>query len=190
LRAEQSGALTRRGVLTGAGATLLASMAGCAALNGGSTPAAVSIGGQASCDVCGMIIQKHPGPNGQIFYADHDPERHDPPFLFDSLKACAFDHYFTSQRQDRSTEAFYVTDYSSVDYTVSEKNGKANISSHETPKSFEKAKSVSYVVDAEVYGAMGTDFIPFSDEDEAGDFVEKYGGEVVPFGDITPATLQ
>jgi len=159
-------------------------------LDGGSTPAAVSVAGRASCDVCGMVISKHPGPNGQIFYADHDPQDHDAPFRFDSLKACAFDHYFRKQRGDWSVEAFYVTDYSSVDYSVSEEGGKAFISGHENPESFATAKSVSYVVDADVYGAMGRDFVPFSDEDDASSFAEEYGGTVVPFADITPATLK
>ena len=181
---------TRRGVLAGAGATVATSLAGCSMLDDGSTPAAVSVGGQASCDVCGMVISKHPGPNGQIFYADHDPEDHDPPFRFDSLKSCAFDHYFRKKRQDWSVEVFYVTDYSSVDYSVSEEGGKSFISGHENPESFAKAKSVSYVIDADVYGAMGTDFVPFSDEDEANDFAEQYGGKVAPFGDISPATLK
>jgi nitrous oxide reductase accessory protein NosL len=177
-------------VLVGAGATVATSLAGCSMLGDGSTPAAVSVGGTASCDVCDMVISKHPGPNGQIFYADHDPEDHDPPFRFDSLKSCAFDHYFRKKRQDWSVDVFYVTDYSSVDYSISEEGGKSFISGHENPESFATAKSVSYVVDADVYGAMGTDFVPFSDEDEASDFAEEYGGKVVSFGDISPATLK
>ncbi|MFT4889476.1 MAG: copper chaperone NosL [Halobacteriales archaeon] len=185
-----AGSLTRREVLAGTGATVAASLAGCSMLDGGSTPAAVSVGEQASCDVCGMVISKHPGPNGQIFYEDQDPQDHDPPFRFDSLKACAFDHYFRKKRRDWSIEVFYVTDYSSVDYSLSEEGGKSFISGHGNPGSFAKAKSVSYVLDADVYGAMGTDFVPFSDEDEASDFAEQYGGTVVPFGDITPATLK
>jgi len=187
---DHATSLTRRGVLAGAGATVATSLAGCSMLDDGTTPAAVSVGGQASCDVCGMVISKHPGPNGQIFYADHDPEDHDPPFRFDSLKSCAFDHYFRKKRQDWSVDVFYVTDYSSVEYSVSEEGGKSFISGHENPESFAKAKSVSYVIDADVYGAMGTDFVPFSDEDEASDFAEQYGGRVVSFGDISPATLK
>lgn len=155
-----------------------------------STPAAVSVGGQASCDVCGMVISKHPGPNGQIFYADQDPDGHESPFRFDSLKSCAFDHYFRKKRQDWSVEMFYVTDYSSVDYSMSEEGGKSYISGHENPESFAKAKSVSYVVDADVYGAMGKDFIPFSDEGDASEVAEQYGGTVVSFEEVSPATLK
>jgi nitrous oxide reductase accessory protein NosL len=187
---EDVRSLTRRGVLAGAGAIAATSLAGCSALDGGSAPTAVSVGGTKSCDVCGMVISKHPGPNAQIFYTNHDPEGHDPPFRFDSLKACGFDHYFTKKRQDWSIAAFYVTDYSIVDYSLSEEGGKTFISGHEAPESFARAKSVEYVVDADVYGAMGRDFVPFSDGDEATTFAEEHGGKVVSFEDISPATLE
>lgn len=180
--------VTRRGLLAGIGATAAGSVAGCASFGDGSTPAAVSVGGQASCDVCGMIISKHPGPNGQVFYADHDPEGHDPPFRFDSLQSCAFDHYF--QTQDGSVEVFYVTDYSKVDPAVFEDGGQSFVSGYETPESFANAESVSYVVDSEVRGAMGPDFVPFSDEADANDFVDRYGGRIVSFEDISPAMLK
>jgi len=180
--------VSRRGLLAGTGASLAASVAGCGAFGDGSTPAAVSVGDQASCDVCGMIISKHPGPNGQVFYADHDPEEHDPPFRFDSLQSCAFDHYF--KNQDWSVEVFYVTDYSKVGPAVFEDGGQSFVSGYESPESFANAESVSYVVDSDVRGAMGPDFVPFSDEADANDFVDRYGGRIVSFEDVSPAMLK
>ncbi|WP_439026707.1 nitrous oxide reductase accessory protein NosL [Haloarchaeobius sp. DT45] len=182
---------TRRAVLASGAAVAVTGLAGCLGSldGGGSTPTAVAIANQDACDVCGMVISKHPGPNGQVFWKDHTPADHDEPFRFDSLKQCLFPHRFEKTELDWEPAATYVTDYSSVEYTVSESEGTPYISSHTDPESFGPARDVYYVVDSDVHGAMGPDFVPFSDRDDADSFAAEYGGSVVEFGDISPALV-
>ncbi|WP_135823357.1 nitrous oxide reductase accessory protein NosL [Halorussus ruber] len=177
----------RRNVLRAGALGITASLAGCLGGltgDGGQAPAAVSLAGGLACDVCGMVIEKHPGPNGQIFYADESPEGHDNPARFDSLKQCFFPYKLEHDQMGWNLDAAYVTDYSSVEYDVSTQGGATTISSFTKPESFARAADLKYVVDSEVEGAMGPDFMPFSEEDDAQSFADEYGGEVVEYGDI------
>jgi copper chaperone NosL len=178
--------IPRRTVLAGASAGAAASVAGCLGGDGDAAPAAIAIKDAASCDVCGMVISKHPGPAGEIYWADAAPENRDPPFWFDALKQCFFPHYFEGVDAGRELSAAYVTDYSAVDYAVSTEDGETYISSHTAADAFAPAKSVSYVVESDVTGAMGPDFVPFSDASDADAFAAEYGGSVVDFEDVTP----
>lgn len=164
-----------------------ASLAGClGGLTGGSgeAPDPISLTGGLPCDVCGMIIEKHPGPNGQIFFESGSPDGHDNPARFDSLKQCYFPYKLEQQQGGKSIAAGYVTDYSSVDYDVTTQGGTTTISSYTEPESFARAKDLQYVVGSEVDGAMGPDFIPFSKRGDAQSFADEYGGEIVAYGDI------
>ncbi|MFD1646142.1 nitrous oxide reductase accessory protein NosL [Haloarchaeobius litoreus] len=181
--------MSRRTVLGASGALAATALAGCLGGNGDDTvPAAITIGSSDACDVCGMIITNHPGPNGQSYWQDLTPDEHDAPFRFDALKQCLFPHFFENRDQQR-LQAVYVTDYSSVDYTVSESGDAPYISSHPEAEAFAPARELSYVVGSDVNGAMGADFVPFSDAGDADAFAAEYGGEVVSFDDITPALV-
>ncbi|WP_267639859.1 nitrous oxide reductase accessory protein NosL [Haloarchaeobius amylolyticus] len=187
---QSSAGPTRRAVLATGAAVAATGIAGCLGGSGdGETPAAVAIGDQDACDVCGMVISKHPGPNGQVFWKGEDPEGHDSPFRFDSLKQCLFPHRFEKTDLDWAAAATYVTDYSAVEYTVSQSEGSPYISSHTEPGSFGAAEDMYYVVESDVQGAMGPDFVPFSDQDDADAFADEYGGSVVAFDDISPALV-
>lgn len=179
---------TRRSVLRAGAVGIGASLAGClGSLTGGGdgeVPDPISVAGGLSCDECGMVIEEHPGPNGQIFYDDERPEGHDNPARFDSLKPCFFPYKLQHERRDWSIAAAYVTDYSAVEYDVTTQDGTPIISSHTEPESFARAKDLHYVVGSEVEGVMGPDFIPFSNEDDATSFTDERGGEVVAYGDI------
>lgn len=133
-----------------------------------------------------MVISNHPGPNGQIYWADVDPDGRDAPFWFDSLKQCFFPHYFDGDDAGQTLEAAYVTDYSQVDYTVDTESGTPYITSHTPADSFADATELVYVVESDVEGAMGPDFVPFSDESDATAFADEYGGSVVAFDEVTP----
>ena len=178
----------RRSVLRASALGVAASLAGClgGVLPGDDSevPGPVSVAGGLDCDVCGMVIEKHPGPNGQIFYADESPEGHDNPARFDSLKQCFFPYKLEHDQMGWNIDAAYVTDYSSVEYDVSTQGGTTTISSHPEPDAFARAKDLQYVVNSEVEGAMGPDFIPFSTQGDAESFADEYGGEVVSYGDI------
>ncbi|WP_458207980.1 nitrous oxide reductase accessory protein NosL [Haladaptatus sp. NG-SE-30] len=177
----------RRNVLRVGALGIATSLAGCIGnvLQGnGDVPEPVAVGGGLDCDACGMMIKKHPGPNGQIFYESNSPKGHDNPARFDSLKQCFFPFKFEHEQQGWNLVAGYVTDYSSVDYDVSTQGGTTTISSHTEPESFARAKELQYVVDSKVEGAMGPDFIPFSKQSDAKSFADEHGGEVIAFGDI------
>ncbi|WP_323676494.1 nitrous oxide reductase accessory protein NosL [Halorubellus sp. PRR65] len=181
--------VSRRTVLAGASAVAVASVAGCLGGDDGVAPAAVAIADAAACDECGMVISKHPGPNAEIYWEDVDPDGHDAPFRFDSLKQCFFPHYFAGEDAGRSLDAAYVTDYSAVEYAVNTQDGASYITSHTGADSLADATDLDYVVGSDVEGAMGPDFVPFGDGADAEAFAAEYGGSVVPFDEISPTVV-
>jgi copper chaperone NosL len=183
------GSHTRRRVLLAGGTVLAASLAGCAGDGDEAPPAPVALTAGMDCEVCGMVVANHPGPNGEIFYADNTPADHDNPARFDSLRGCLFPYYFEHERKDWTATAVYVTDYSAVDYEVTERKGDTFISSHTGADSFTDATEATYVVGSGVQGAMGPDFISFGEGTDADEFVADHGGEVLAFDEVTPATL-
>lgn len=185
---QRGGSITRRHVLGTGGAVIAGAVAGC--LGGdGTAPAAVSLAGGLQCDVCGMVIEKHPGPNGQAFFAENGPEAHEPPARFDSLKQCLFPYLFERRARGWSETGVYVTDYSGVDYDVGDEGDTTVISSHPEAAAFADATGLHYVVGSDVEGAMGPDFVPFSERSDADDFVIEYGGDVLAYGDIDEAIV-
>lgn len=136
-----------------------------------------------------MVIQNHPGPNGQIFYADNTPEGHDNPARFDALRGCLFPSLFEHERYDWEVIGVYVTDYSRVDYSLSTEMGETYISSHTDAHSFVIAQDATFVVGSDLYGAMGRDFIPFSQRADAKSLADERGGELVSFDSINPSML-
>lgn len=174
-----------RRVILGFGATAATlALAGCLGGFDESAPAPVSIPSGADCDSCGMVIPQHPGPNGQIFFEEHEPESHSRPFRYDSLKQCLFPDLLEAQQLGRSELAVYATDYSSVDYSLETEGGTTYISSHVEATSFAPAQGLTYVIESAVDGAMGPDFIPFANRDEAEAFTGEHGGDLVAYDDI------
>ena len=180
-----------RSILRVGGIAAATVLAGCLGdgKSGGEVPSPTAIEAGAQCDVCGMVIANHPGPNGQLFYRDHRPKTHENPAWFDSLKACFFPYYFEKDRLDWTIAVGYVTDYSAVDYDLQDSGDETYISSHTEPASFADATAVSYVVGSDIAGAMGPDFIPFSAASDADAFAAEHGGQVLAFDDIDPELL-
>jgi|AntRauMinimDraft_4_1070384.scaffolds.fasta_scaffold00244_19 nitrous oxide reductase accessory protein NosL len=156
--------------------------------DGGKAPEAVTLDESDSCDVCGMVIPNHPGPTSEIFYADEEPAGHANPARFDSTWE-AFQFDFARQDEGWTREAFYVTDYSAVDYDLFEDGGDTLISTHPEADAFADADDVTFVVGSEVVGAMGRDLIAFGDEGDAEAFQSDYGGDLAAFDDIDEATV-
>lgn len=182
--------VTRRTVLVTGAAVTAGVLAGCMGdrqPDESPEPVALSAGDQ--CDVCGMVIADHPGPNGELFYAEESPAGHDNPARFDSLRGCLFPYYFEHERLDWDAIALYVTDYSTVEYTLSTEGDQTFISSHTEPGSFTDGRAAFYVVGSDVRGAMGSDFVPFSAREDADAFATDHGGDVLAFDEITPDTL-
>lgn len=173
--------VTRRTVLRGAGAAAGVAIAGCGDRE--ATPNPVTLSGD--CDVCGMIIEQRPGPNAQIFYADERPAGHDNPARFETTwEAFQFDF----DREDWTRQAFYVTDYSSVDWEL-RGTGPRIISSHRNAEDFVDATEVTFVVDSAIHGSMGPELIGFAATADATSFRENYGGQLVAFEDVTPTLV-
>jgi len=178
---------TRRQVLAAAGVASTVGLTGCLGGDGGSEPPdPVTLGTNADCDVCGMVIAQHPGPTAEIFYADQQPEGHENPARFDSTWE-AFQYDF--DHEDWTREGFYVTDYSTVDYELREDGGQTVISTYYDAESFTDATDVTFVVGSEVVGAMGKDLIGFSERENAEAFRDEHGGDLAPFDDVTPTMV-
>lgn len=180
---------TRRRVLLGAGTLTTAVLAGCLGSGGPDDEAAEPLDlteGQ-ECDVCGMAIAEHFGPAGQVFYADGKPADRDGPAWFDSVAELLVFH---AEREARGWEqrAAFVTDYSSVEYDLLEGDERLHISTHAAAGDFADATELHYVADSEVHGAMGEDFLPFSDQGDAEAFAEDHGGEVLGWGEVAGRT--
>jgi copper chaperone NosL len=188
---DRHGPIPRRGFLFAGSVVGAGLLAGCSSQrkSDGGPPDPVSLAANVECDVCGMVISEHPGPNGQIFYRDNSPETHDNPARFDSLKACLFPYYFEHEQLDWTAEVVYVTNYSQVDYGISTVEGQKYIRTATGSDTFVNASEVVFVVESEVQGAMGPDFIPFSEESDGASFADEFGGQTVTMDDITPEML-
>ena len=173
----------RRSVLRGAAtaATVgIGAIAGCLVDEPSTTepPEPIAIGDGKACDACGMVIADHGGPNGQVFFAgDHPPDR-DGPAWYDSLTELVTDRASAVDR-GREPIATYVTDYTAVEYEITEAGGDRVISSHVAAESFVDWNDAVYAVETGVVGAMGPDVVPFTDPATAESFVETEGGRVV-----------
>lgn len=167
-------------------ATLLP-LAGCGS-ESADQPNPVTLTTEDQCDVCGMVIPNHPGPSAEIFYAENRPSDHDNPARFDSTWE-AFQYNFERLDRGWSVAGFYVTDYSSVEYSLSSSDGDTLISTHPEAEAFVDAESVTFVVGSAVKGAMGRDLIAFSDSGDAESFRDEHGGSLVEFGDVSRETI-
>jgi nitrous oxide reductase accessory protein NosL len=181
----------RRTVLGGVATLGVTALAGCSALSGGGggdAPAPITLTQEHSCDVCGMVIPNHPGPSAEIFYPGREPAGHANPARFDSTWEA---YQFDFERRDEGWEAaaFYVTDYSSVDYRTFTEGGDTLISTHPEAEAFVSAEAVTYVVGSAVKGAMGRDLVGFTDRGDAESFRDEHGGQLMRHGDVTPATI-
>jgi copper chaperone NosL len=181
--------LSRRQLLGGSAAVTAGVLAGCLGGDGGTRPDPIDLAGGKQCDVCGMIIGDHYGPNAQIFYVDNSPESHANPAYFESLKACMFPYYFAHENYGWEVAAVYATDYSRTDYSLPSAGDRTYISTHTAAETFADATALSYVVGSAIDGAMGGDFLPFSASEDANAFADEHGGEVLAFEDITPAII-
>ncbi|THE64710.1 nitrous oxide reductase accessory protein NosL [Salinadaptatus halalkaliphilus] len=180
--AARTTALTRRTVLGGTAMAGLATIAGCLG-DDGDVPEPIAIADDQACDNCTMAIGQHPGPVGQTHYEQAaDVVGEDRPAQFCS-SLCTYTHTF---EQDAEPQGIYLTDYSSVDWSVSTDDGELEISNHLERDAFAQAGELALVVDSEVLGSMGGSMIGFRDADDADDFQAEYGGDRYDHEDVTP----
>ena len=171
----------RRTVLTAVGSGLAVGLAGCLGNGGGDSdlPAAVSLDDEQACDECGMVIEQHPGPTGQVFFDDHPPDREGPAW-FCSV-TCTYSYRFDREDEGLDPVVTYLTDYSEIDYSVDD---DPSISAHLAAEDHRPEADLSVVAGSEVEGAMGPELIPFGDSDDSEAFADEYGGDVRAAADV------
>ncbi|WP_418282611.1 nitrous oxide reductase accessory protein NosL [Halorubrum sp. DTA98] len=178
--------LGRRRLLTSVGASLSVSIAGC--LGGrDETATPITLDGERTCDQCGMIIEDHPGPVGQIHFADDEPEGGRPAGFCSST--CTYTYRFDASDVGRDVRTVFLTDYSIVDQDVFEEGSDVLFSSHVEAEAFTRTTELTVVATSEVAGSMGPDLIPFSDDADVESFVDDYGGEPMAAESVDRATI-
>jgi nitrous oxide reductase accessory protein NosL len=183
--------LSRRRLLAATGAVGASVTAGCLAGDGGGqteAPDPVALTGDKQCEVCGMVIEQHPGPTGQLYYRDNGPEGHNPPAWFCSGWE-TFTYHFEREERGWTLVAGYMTDYAAVDYDLYEEGGETFVTAHLEPDAFARLEDLYYVVGTDVNGAMGEDLIPFSERDAADQFASDRDGDVYELDGITPTLV-
>lgn len=177
--------INRRRLLAGTAALGITGIAGCFEGDEQNEAPAdpVSLDDGQACLACGMIIEDHYGPSGQLFYTGGQPEANDGVAWFDSVTELVTYHREQTDRGWELRDGF-VTDYSAVDYELVERDGTTYITSHVDASVFADLTDLRYAVGSTVEGAMGEDFHPFSDQEDAAAFVDEHGGAVRSWSEL------
>jgi copper chaperone NosL len=126
----------------------------------------VSIEAGDECHVCGMIITNFPGPKGEAYERGSEV-----PLKFCSTRDL-FSYLLQPENQARVTQV-YVHDMGATDWE------------HPADNAFVDARSAWYVADQPLKGAMGPTLASFKTREDAQAFIEKHGGRLLRFKDIT-----
>ncbi|MBV2236047.1 MAG: nitrous oxide reductase accessory protein NosL [Sterolibacterium sp.] len=154
----------RRLALAAFAGLLLTSLAGCGAVDE-SVPLPVEIDAGTSCTLDGMLLADFPGPKAQIHYAQGPVD-----FFCDTIEM--FSIYLRPEQQKR-IRALYVQDMGQADW--------------EAPQGhWIDARTAFYVADGALRGSMGKTLASFADETAARTFMEKHGGKLYRFEEVTP----
>jgi copper chaperone NosL len=128
-------------------------------------PEPVIIQNGEECDLCGMYINRFPGPKGQVFERGGiTPKR------FCSTRDM-FAYALQPEHQHR-IEHIFVHDVATAAWDEQEKAQYIN------------AKTAFFVSGHKLKGAMGPALASFSTEADADDFIQQNGGEIMKFSDI------
>ena len=178
----------RRTVLTSVFAAGSVAVAGCLGGEDGEAIDPVSLDGERSCDQCGMIVEDHPGPVGQIHFADDEPEGGRPAQFCSST--CTYRYRFDEVDADRDPVVTFLTDYSLVEQEVFEEGEDVLFSSHVESDAFARTASLTVVAGSDVAGAMGPELIPFSGDEDVESFRESYGGQAIDAEEVDREVIE
>jgi nitrous oxide reductase accessory protein NosL len=181
-------AITRLRAIAGVALVLPVSFAGC--LGGDSTASfePITLSEQRACDECGMILEDHPGPVGQVHFEDDEPEGGRPAEFCSSV--CTYAYRFDSEDAGRQPLVTFLTDYSRVDKEVFRAGGDVLFSSHVEAAAFAPTTELTVVVGSEVSGAMGPAIVPFGDDAVVESFLAEYGGQTMDVEAVDRGTLE
>lgn len=179
---ESARKTNRRTVLALAGSAALAAVAGCLG-DDEDAPDPEALTGDDICEACGMEVTQHPGPVGQAFYDDH-PDLEDGRAAFCS-GTCTFGWTLMEADAGYDAEVRYLTDYSTVDWSIEEDGDDAFLSPHFDAEDQADVETLTVLAGSDLYGAMGEDIIGFAEESDAEELQDEYGGEVLAAEDVT-----
>lgn len=125
----------------------------------------VAIGPGDECHVCGMLITRFPGPKGEVYVRGGSRP----------LKFCSTRDLFSYLLQPESVGVtqIYVHDMGATEWV------------HPDDNAFVDARAAWYVVNQPLQGAMGPTLASFKRREDARVFMDKHGGELLRFDDIT-----
>lgn len=130
-------------------------------------PAPQAVSAEAVGHYCGMMLQDHAGPKGQIFVKGRAA-----PVWFSSIKQVFA--YTLLPEEPKGLAAIYVNDMAAAG-----PDGAADL------KAWVDARQAFYVINSSFIGGMGAeDAMPFSDQARALSFAQTHGGRVVRFTDV------
>lgn len=130
-------------------------------------PAPQAVSADAVGHYCGMMLQDHAGPKGQIFVKGRAA-----PVWFSSIKQVFA--YTLLPEEPKGLAAIYVNDMAAAG-----PDGAADL------KAWVDARQAFYVIGSSFIGGMGAeDAMPFSDQARALAFAQTHGGRVVRFADV------
>lgn len=121
-----------------------------------------------ACELDGMILKDYPGPKAQIHYAQGSPE-----FFCDLMELFMM---VLEPEQKRPLTAVFVQDMGKAAWEHPEGN-------------WIDAKSAFYVAGSKKLGSMGPTFGAFASMQDAEAFVQKEGGKILRFEQITKDML-
>ena len=122
------------------------------------------------CDLCGMYINRFPGPKGQVFERGGLPAK----------KFCSTRDMFAYALQPEHShriEHIYVHDVATAPW-----DGQENAQ-------YIDAKTAFFVNGHKLNGAMGPALASFSKQADAERFIQQHGGEILTFEQIDIKTL-
>ncbi|HFC53107.1 MAG TPA: nitrous oxide reductase accessory protein NosL [Gammaproteobacteria bacterium] len=141
---------------------LAAALTGCS----GEKPAVQALEPDRSsiCALDGMLLLDYPGPKGQILYKDGERE-----FYCDTIELLSI---YLRPEQQRGIRAIFTQDMGSTDWK-------------EPRDHWIDATKAFYVRGSDLHGSMGPTFATFARREDANSFIEKHGGELLRFDQIT-----
>jgi len=156
-----------RTIVTAALAAALFSIAGCSQREAVAPPAPQEITSDTSGHFCGMGLNEHKGPKGQIFVADREAL-----YWFASVRETLA--FLKLPEEPKNVVAIYVNDM-----------GRASNWDRPEPGTWIDARRSWYVIGSRRRAGMnGNEAVPFGDEGKARVFAAVNGGQIVRFEEI------
>ncbi|MCD0503669.1 nitrous oxide reductase accessory protein NosL [Bordetella petrii] len=150
------------------GALLLATLAACGEPGqAGAPPAPHALDTDAVGHYCGMALNEHNGPKGQLFLAGQQQ-----PVWFSAIKQVFA--YTLLPEEPKTITAIYVNDMAGAEAGLPP-----------NPHAWIDARRAYYVIESRYIGGMGAeDALPFAQRAQANAFAQRHGGLVAAFDDV------